>query len=279
MSAVFDKLKKYLPSGFAVKTRSELEAQVLKEKSLDNVIGFVGMTGTARTEMLISNLVYLLKDDFQSIGIIDFNMQFPKIYDIFEAEVDDRPHGLFKYFKNTETVPVSEFFYNTSIPNVKVISALHSQSIYEYDEMSDAGLVKEFIKEVRNSFDLVIVNLVPDLYNVPFIIGLQQCDFGYLVLDESLDAIKNYGRVKSTLKAVVDFTKYTKAVLNDVHFTLYDPSGLSEVGLSYLTSVGHDADVIKASYDSQIYFRDGLKENRKVRAAYEILKDDIMNTL
>ncbi|OPZ92504.1 MAG: CobQ/CobB/MinD/ParA nucleotide binding domain protein [Firmicutes bacterium ADurb.Bin419] len=250
--------------------RDKIYSEIETNKIIDNVIVFWPSGDSTDTSILVANLAASIAKKGWNVCIIDFKVFYPNIYKLLDCEALPKGRGLIKLLRS-DKVDHREEITDTKYKNLYLLSPSPMDLIEEYFDFQFED-IDRLIDEVKEMFDLVLID-VPNIPPLEFCVGaIKQCNVGFCVWSERIDCPQNAQRFLSYIGSLgISSAKIANVILNNVQGFEYDKQIITEMGMKYIGEFPLIPAVINYSLEGRVYSVDSLVIDRRYQRSMERL--------
>lgn len=267
-----DKLKKLFNN---ISTRDMIGAELQERTLIYNVIGFIEMTPLADNANLISNLGIELASREYNTCIVDFDVLYPSLYNRLDVWPNPKGQGIYTFLRNDKT-EVKEHLNMTKYDNLMLLSASPQDLFEEYFEFR-LEQVEKAIDELKDIFDIVLVN-IPNNPAFEFCIAaLKSVHLGFMVCSETIEASTNIIKMLSFLKSLgISTAKLSNVIMMNTMGLGFDYKGFDDIGVSIACNLPYINGLYQHSLENQIYLKQSSGYNKQFITELRGLADQLV---
>jgi len=273
---------------------SDLKDTMLARISLDTgydkprgiVAGFVPACEFVEACEIISNLAYVLSARGFVVCVVDFKVFYPNLCDwMGGVDSDKKGNGLIRLL-NSDRTEVRSVARETDDKNVFLVAPSPNDDIEDYLNFS-VGDVERTISLLRETFDVVLID-IPNNPGLEFFAGaLMNCQKGFLVVSERVDAPRNIQKLMEFVFRITNNARcfnnvilarrqdlvYDRSILTGMRFG----SGSDTVKMRLVASIPYNRQAQQCALDGDVYIKSGSIVNRSLSRAGRTFAGQISN--
>lgn len=237
------------------KTGKISEGLVTEEIAFNNVIGFISLRNGAGAATVLSNVAYLLAEDNSRTCIVDLSFFMPNLYTFYNKKIT-KDKSFINYFNSGRPIPE---VLNQINDNLWLISMSFATKPYE-SGFIDEHSIKNAIKELKKTFDFVLLYMPYEPLQEFFIDALALVDRGYIVWDEQIDCAPKTNQMIDWVYKMSSSTvanKINNIILNKRTERGYPEEVISKIQCDLITELPFDKEIPETKNNGTVYFEAG----------------------
>lgn len=230
------------------------------KKVAENVIAFTGLAGGCGASTILANVAYLMAKKHYSVLVIDTNVMYPTQHIYFsikqQLERDDFVSFLTGEKKLGDCIVHKNGIGVLSSNNRNIIDAVAVEDKLASDNYT------EFLERACTLFDLVLIDCQNKVESEIVNTSFYRCDKLYCVMDENIECVSNYTRLKNNLQITgIDYTKI-RVIFNKRTNIFYPESVFKELDIALISILPFDTAIIESGLGSKIFVKDGVSSSK-----------------
>lgn len=263
----------------------KIKDEIQSEMIIDNVVGFMSMTGGAGSSTIVANIAHILsnynlmkkkKESLTDlvICVVDLNVINPIQYQLLGQEEPEKEFGLHNIFVSGPTKISSNMLRVSN--TLSVVTASPNDDIYEYFDTT-ARNVSDMIEYLKDHFDIVILD-IPNQPASPLCYeAIKMCSKVFVIWDESINIFRNTERLIDFFNKIKIRNKISHVIFNKKTKTPLDIEHIEELvkklGLKLLGIIPYSQNIVNDSLSGKLYMEHGILKKDIKRAFMKVCSE------
>jgi len=227
-----------------------------KKKLIDNVVGFVGVSGGVGASTVVTNVAYMLAERGFKVIVMDLNIMYPSQSMAFGINPEIQKKDLVTYLLGKNDL-------GESIENMGAMSLMYANnqgitSLLNVEEDAPIENFRQAIYRLRKLYDVVLLDIPLQIEHTLSNTAIYSVDRLYMVMDESINSVVNIEKFrKGAAFTGVDTYSKSSVIMNkrtSVHYTDYI---FNKLGLELVEVLPFEVDIVECNLKGKIFCRDG----------------------
>lgn len=244
---------------------------ISKKKLIDNVISFVGLGGGAGASTVVANMATLLNKQGFSVLVIDTNIMYPIQHSLFSIKQAVDKNDLYKCLTGECTLGESIEYKNKAL-GIMVANNRTLINHVETDDKEASTTMLEILDRVCNLFDVVLIDaslkIEYDIVNT----CLYKSDYIYGVMDESVECLSNYTRLKNALQDSGIDSNNMHVIMNK-RTNIFYPDIFKQFDMDLIGMLPFDTAIIESGLRGEIFCDKGASASKNATIFIKNLKE------
>lgn len=257
-------------------SRDLVGSELLENKLIYSVIGFLPASDYVDHPLLLSNLGYLLAQKGLNTCIVDLKVFFPNLYHALDVKPNKRGDGLIQVLKS-DKVDFREAIQPTKYERLYLLSPSPHDLIEEYLDFEFEHL-ERVIETLKGMFDIILLD-IPNFPALEFCLGAMKfCHIGFFTAAERIDASSNIVKLLDFASSVgISTAKFTRVIIMNTQDIKFDYKIYKEFGLSIVAALPMVKAACADLLEGRMYIRDNPLIHRHFNKEIRRLADLLAN--
>jgi len=244
-----------------VSAQGLIGAELQESKLLYSVIGFIPASDLADNAMLISNIACLLAERGFNVCVVDLKVFYPNLYHFLDVEPRRRGDGLIRALKS-DKIDMRDVVQATKYDRLYLLSPSPQDLLEEYFDF-EIEQVERVLGELKDMFDLVLVD-IPNNPPLEFCVGaMKQCHAGFFTAAERIEAVGNMLKLLEFVRSIgISTAKFTNVILMNVLEMNFDFKVFRESGFQIAAVFPFAKGTYARALEGKLYVKDNPVVNK-----------------